>query len=117
MVSNNEITEDELSGRVMSIALAKTVIRENSDVLYGIFSIIKFSGFFPPRDFLNTFFRQGSDPCDQDARMAGWVPFELTAAEYQSVFDWWLSIYPDARVDTLSACHWDEWCTEIIEQD
>src|ERR1700687_1673171 len=50
--------------------IAKQVLAANEAVLYGIFGVIGSSGYFPPRDFLNDFLRQGTDPCDQDGRMS-----------------------------------------------
>ena len=59
------------------LELAKKVLKENSEVLYGTFGIIESSGFFPPINFLNDFLKIGSDPCDQDGRMDNWKPFSL----------------------------------------
>ena len=101
----------------MNIDLAKSVLAENSNVLYGIFGTIKISGYFPPRKFLNQFFSQGSDPCDQDGRMDCWKPFTLSENEYNAILTWWLSKYPDANLDDLGQESWDSWSLEIVEME
>ncbi len=97
------------------IALAKKVLSENTKVLYGIFGIIEASGYFPPRDFLNEFFLGGSDPCDQDGRMESWLPFALSAEEYNLIQLWWHSKYPGTVVDSLNSESWNDWVQEILE--
>lgn len=98
------------------IEKAKNTLAENSEVLYGIFGVIKGSGFFPPRVFLNEFLKAGSDPCDQDGRMENWIPFELTVDEYVEVKEWWVSLYPNAIEDALEQTSWQDWSVEIIER-
>ena len=98
------------------VELAKKVLSENRKVLFGIFGIIKTSGYFPPRDFLNEFLLGGNDPCDQDGRMERWVPFELSAEEYNSIKLWWQSKYPKTAVDSLSSDSWNDWVQEILEK-
>ncbi|MGU5763054.1 hypothetical protein [Aeromonas hydrophila] len=98
------------------IEKAKKVLTENSRVPYGIFGVVRGSGFFPPRFFLNEFLSAGSDPCDQDGRMASWIPFELTAEEYLEIIKWWVSLYPNSIEDALSQSSWQEWSVEIIER-
>ena len=98
------------------IEKAKNVLTENSQVLYGIFGVVRGSGFFPPRLFLNEFLSAGSDPCDQDGRMASWVPFELTAEEYLEIKKWWVSLYPNTIEDALAQSSWQEWSVAIIER-
>jgi len=97
------------------VALAKKVLSENTKVLYGIFGIIETSGYFPPRDFLNEFFLGGSDPCDQDGRMDSWIPFELSAEEYNLIQLWWQSKYPGTVVNKLNSESWNDWVQEILE--
>jgi hypothetical protein len=38
---------------VNSVELAKNILSENAQVLYGIFGQIESSGYFPPKEFLN----------------------------------------------------------------
>jgi hypothetical protein len=101
----------------MSIELAKSVLTENSQVLFGIFGTIKVSGYFPPRKFLNQFFSQGSDPCDQDGRMDNWKPFSINDNEYEAILNWWVSIYPNTVVDDLGQESWGSWSLEIVEME
>ena len=98
------------------IEKAKNVLTDNSKVLYGIFGVIRYSGFFPSRIFLNEFLRAGSDPCDQDGRMASWVPFELAVEEYLEIKEWWVSQYPNTIEDALGQISWRDWTVEIIER-
>lgn len=98
------------------IEKAKDILAENSKVLYGIFGVIKGSGLFPPRVFLNEFLKAGSDPCDQDGRMENWVPFELTVEEYLEIKEWWLLLYPNTIEDALEQTSWLDWSVEIIER-
>ncbi len=91
------------------------VISRNSNVEYGIFGIIDSSKFFPPRELLNTFLFRGSDPCDQDARMDSWEPFELSEDEFDLLFSWWKCAHKHSVVDALSCDNWSDWSVEIIE--
>ncbi|AOE50247.1 hypothetical protein [Kangiella sediminilitoris] len=99
----------------MSIKLAKSILTENSKVLYGIFGLIESSGFFPPRNILNQFLEQGYDPCDQDGRMDNWKPFTLNNEEYQVIANWWLSQHPVSSINDLGVSHWDDWSVKIID--
>ena len=101
----------------MSIELAKRVLTENSHVLYGIFGTIKVSGYFPPIQFLDQFFSQGSDPCDQDGRMDNWKPFVLSENEYKTIANWWVSNHPGTVEDDLGQASWDSWALEIVEME
>ncbi len=98
----------------MSAETAKRVLAENTAVLYGIFGIVDSSGFFPPREFLNQFLVQGSDPCDQDGRMSDWQPFILPPQDYLEVKEWWMVNHPGASEDDLGAECWDEWIQTIL---
>jgi hypothetical protein len=99
-----------------NVVLAKSVLSDNTKVLYGIFGIIDTSGYFPPRRFLNEFLLGGSDPCDQDGRMEGWIPFELSEEEYLLVLSWWQSKYPESVVDHLNSDNWKDWVQVILEE-
>lgn len=94
---------------------ARRVLEENTKVLYGIFGIIDFSGYFPPLPFLNEFFIAGSDPCDQDGRMSCWRPFTLTISEYEEVKAWWVSSRPGTVESPLNSECWSDWIQEILE--
>jgi len=94
---------------------AKRVLDENTKVLYGIFSIIDGSGYFPPLPFLNEFFIAGSDPCDQDSRMGHWRPFKLTPFEYEEVKAWWVSSRSGTVESPLNSECWSDWIQEILE--
>lgn len=98
-----------------NIDLAKKVLLDSTKTLYGIFSIICISSYFPPRVFLNEFLKVGSDLCDQDGRMEDWNPFELNEEEYLEVLSWWQEKYPDAVVDDLDSDNWNDWIEEILE--
>jgi hypothetical protein len=98
-----------------SPALAKRILADNSVVLFGIFGMVETSGFFPPREFLNEFLMVGYDPCDQDGRMASWVPFELSIEGYQLVKDWWIEKHPGTVEDSLSANSWNDWVQCILD--
>ena len=100
-----------------NIELAKKVLKEDSEVLYGIFGIIESSGYFPPRKFLNEFLLAGDDPCDQDGRMDNWKPFTLNAEEYCVIRDWWISVNPNTVVDTLSSDSWEGWVSEMLDKE
>ncbi len=99
----------------MSVERAKEVLTENSNVLYGIFGFIETTWFFPPRNFLNVFLQQGSDPCDQDRRMNPWTPFILSESEYEDVKEWWLSKHPGTVVDDLGESRWNGWTVHLRE--
>jgi hypothetical protein len=98
-----------------SVEIAKQVLTANEAVLYGIFGVIGGSGRFPPRAFLNEFLAWGSDPCDQDGRMAPWKPFALSADEYRAVFAWWVAEHPGAVEDDLGAECWADWVQRVRE--
>ena len=98
-----------------NVALAKRVLADNTEVLYGIFGFIKTSGYFPPCPFLNEFLVAGSDPCDQDGRMESWEPFELSSVEYSLILEWWQLKYPSSRENALKVESWDDWVQEILE--
>lgn len=97
------------------ISLAEKILFENTEVLYGIFGIINTSGYFPPYHFLNEFLLTGNDPCDQDGRMEGWIPFKLSYEEYLEVFSDWCHSYPNTTIDDLNAKSWNDWVQEILE--
>jgi hypothetical protein len=97
-----------------AIELAKIVLLENSKVLYGIFGVIKDTGYFPPQAFLNEFFSLGYDPCDQDQRMECWQPFLLTDDEYIVIKIWWATEHPNTIESSLNALNWDAWILEIL---
>jgi hypothetical protein len=96
---------------------AKRILIENSKVLYGIFGIVKGSGYFPPNEFLNQFLLKGSDPCDQDGRMKDWKPFALSSDNYLLVKEWWVRENPGTVEDSLGADDWMEWTLKILEDD
>jgi len=98
-----------------NIENAKTVLLENARVLYGIFGVVASSNYFPPRDLLNEFLMGGSDPCDQDERMAPWQPFALSPEEFAAVQQWWCELHPDAVTDALGATYWSEWTRELLD--
>jgi len=100
----------------MSVELAKKILVENTNVLYGIFGVVESSGYFPPQNFLNQFLVVGSDPCDQDGRMDSWRPFELNKDEYEIIKEWWLACHSGSVVDDLGEKNWDAWVVEIIER-
>jgi hypothetical protein len=93
---------------------AKRILRTNSRILFGIFGTVESSGYFPPLNFLNEFFLEGSDPCDQDGRMFKWKPFKLTPDEYVATKDWWIDSHPDAIEDSLGETCWSDWVQRII---
>jgi hypothetical protein len=94
---------------------AKRVLDENAKVLYGIFGFISYSGYSPPLPFLNEFFLAGSDPCDQDGRMACWRPFTLMFSEYEVVKEWWLASHLSTVESQLGCECWGDWVQEILE--
>ncbi|MHB1557686.1 MAG: hypothetical protein ACYC61_09420 [Isosphaeraceae bacterium] len=94
---------------------AKRVLEANERVRYGIFGHIGFSGYFPPRCFLNEFFMQGHDPCDEDRRMPPWPPFSLDGEEYDDLKAWWLASHPGDVEDDLGVATWDEWVDQILD--
>jgi len=96
------------------VATAKYVLKEDEDVLYGVFGHIGASGYFPPRQLLNEFLMIGTDPCDQDGLMAPWIPFALEPAEYDEVKAWWMGAHPGTLVSDLGAQSWDEWISAIL---
>ena len=100
----------------MFLQQAKSVLSDNTKVLYGIFGVVESSGYFPPRAFLNEFLMQGSDPCDQDRRSAEWSPVSLSPEEYSELKEWWISSHPDAVVDSLGVNCWDDWIGEILNR-
>ncbi len=93
---------------------AKQVLEANAGVLYGIFGVIEGTGYFPPLPFLNEFLAKGYDPCDQDGRMADWVPFTLSPEAYAEVKSWWLKRNPGAVEDALEATSWEEWVQTLL---
>lgn len=96
---------------------AKSVLRRDEAVLFGIFGIIGGSGYFPPREFLNEFLMAGSDPCDQDGRMAHWQPFTLSPIEYDVVRAWWVASHPGAVTSDLGVGGWDDWVQVILNPE
>lgn len=101
---------------VDNISKAKHILMENTQVLYGIFGMIDTSGYFPPLAFLNSFLMAGSDPCDQDGRMAPWRPFSLNEAEYGEVKAWWIASRPGTVESALNCESWDDWVQMILEK-
>jgi hypothetical protein len=100
---------------VMSnIEKAKEVLSENSEVLYGIFGVVKSSAYFPPLSFLNEFLILGYDPCDQDQRMKPWAPFKLTNDEYNILLNWWQLSNPNCSSNSLGTECWDDWVQIIL---
>lgn len=99
----------------MNTELAKKLIMENSNVLYGIFGIVESSGYFPTHSLLNQFLMLGNDPCDQDCSMKSWKPFRLTDDEYSNILSWWLESHPGSQVSDLGVKSWHEWSYEVIE--
>ena len=97
------------------IKLAKTVLNENSKILYGIFGVVESSGYFPTREILNGFLMQGNDPCDQDGRMSSWQSFELDELEYDQVQAWWVSNHPDVKTDSMGHHNWNNWIDDILD--
>jgi hypothetical protein len=98
------------------VVSAKRVLEVNEAVLYGVFGMIRGSGYFPPRMFLNEFLMSGNDPCDQDQRMGTWMPIELSADDYREVLSWWVGRHPDAVEDRLGAECWNDWVHEILNR-
>jgi hypothetical protein len=100
-----------------NIDLAKRVLLADTQIrTVGIFGAIAYSGYFPPRPFLNEFLMEGHDLCDQDERMESWKPFSLTAEEYCAVKAWWQSIHPDSVEDALESTCWHDWAVEVIDR-
>ena len=97
--------------------LAKSILEDNQNVLYGIFGVVVSSSWFQPANFLNELLQGGGDPCDQDGRMPTWSPFSLTAREYEEVKQWWLELHPQSQVSDLGVEDWSEWSFEIIHGD
>ena len=99
---------------VNSVELAKKILSENAQVLYGIFGQIESSGYFPPQEFLNEFLIHGSDPCDQDGRMNRWIPFTLSAENYEVIKEWWIRNNPGTIENSLGVNCWDDWIQVIL---
>lgn len=99
-----------------SLEDAKRVLAANEAVLYGIFGVIASSNFFPPRIFLNEFLMRGSDPCDQDRRMAPRLPFVVSPDEYRELKAWWAVSHPAAVEDDLGTNCWDDWVQEMLNR-
>jgi hypothetical protein len=97
-----------------SVELAKQVLEDNQNVLYGVFGHVATSPWFPPARFLNEFLGVGHDPCDQDERMGHWKPFALTNDEYEEVKRWWLTNHPNSNEDELGVSSWDEWVFHLL---
>jgi len=97
------------------LTLAKKVLMEDSEVLYGIFGLISSSGYFPPMAFLNEFLLAGHDPCDQDGRMAHWQPFALSLEDYQRLKEWWILGHPGSVENALGETNWNDWAVAIVE--
>ena len=95
---------------------AKQVLAANEAVLYGVFGVIGYSGYFPPRRFLNEFLLGGTDPCDQDGRMPDWRPFAVGPEEYDDLKEWWFAGHVGATEDDLGVDSWDEWVQEILNR-
>ncbi len=97
------------------LELAKTIISTNVGVLYGAFSIIDSSEYFPPLHILNDFLFTGTDACDQDGRMPDWEPFKLALDDYGFLKAWWFESHPDAREDALDSTSWNDWFCAVLE--
>lgn len=97
-----------------SLEEAKRVLTANESVPYGIFGVVSSSDVFPPYEFLNEFFAQGSDPCDQDFRMGKWVPFRLTLEEYSAIKLWWSEQHPNATEERLHVTNWYDWVQALL---
>jgi hypothetical protein len=100
-----------------AVQFAKQILAANEEVLFGIFGQIGRSRYFPPQEYLNEFFKQGSDPCDQDSRMGQWRPFVLSMTEFEDVFSWWAERHPGTVVTDLDTSSWHNWIQVILQQD
>ena len=99
-----------------SLDTAKRVLAADEAVLFGIFGVIGSSGYFPPCGILNEFLMRGYDPCDQDRRMSGWPPFEVTLEEYHELKNWWVAHHAGAVEDGLGTACWDDWVQEVLNR-
>jgi hypothetical protein len=97
-----------------AVKTAKRVLEADEAVLYGIFGVIRGSGYFPLREFLNEFLMGGNDPCDQDGRMSGWQPFALSPEEYDEIKAWWAAGHPGAVASDLGVGCWSDWVQVIM---
>ncbi len=107
---------DDKPNVVGSVELAKWVLVADEEVEFGIFGQIGYSGFFPPREFLNEFLMSGHDPCDQDGRMPAWTPFVVSPEEYAALKAWWTTLHAGAVEDDLGAACWGDWVQEILNR-
>ena len=99
------------------IDVATRVLTADEAVMYGIFGVIRLSGYFPPREFLNEVFMVGYDPCDQDGRMDGWEPFALSPGEYDEVKAWWVSRHLETVTSDLGVGSWNDWVQVILHPE
>jgi len=100
-----------------SLEMARRVLAANEDVPFGIFGIISSCPYFPPRDFLNEFLMGGSDPCDQDGVIGGWLPFTVSPEEYRELLAWWQAAHPGAVASDLGVGCWDHWIQVILNPE
>ncbi len=100
-----------------AVDAAKRVLEADEQVPYGIFGHVGGSGYFPSREFLNEFLIVGCDPCDQDGRLARWMPFVLRSEEYDVIQRWWVAKHNGAVVSDLGAACWDEWVQRILNPE
>jgi hypothetical protein len=107
---------DERRDNAGSVELAKWVLVADEEVQFGIFGHIAWSGFFPPRAFLNEFLMRGHDPCDQDGRMPAWPPIAVSPQEYAALKAWWVARHAGAVEDALGAACWGDWVQEILNR-
>lgn len=104
-----------MGSKTCNVERAKTVLLQNTKILYGIFGVIACSNYFPPRELLNEFLMGGIDSCDQDGRMPPWQPFALLPEEYVAIEAWWSELNPGTCTDRLAAANWSEWAVAVLE--
>lgn len=100
---------------MQKVEKAKKVLLDDTRGLFGIFGIIETTGYFPPCSFLNEFFMEGHDPCDQDRRMESWESFLLSSSEYLELKEWWIAKHPGTEESSLDTECWDDWVQEVLE--
>ncbi|MGY8769420.1 MAG: hypothetical protein ACKVH8_13460 [Pirellulales bacterium] len=98
------------------VRLAKNVLKADIEGLYGVMGHVGNSDYPPPRKFLNEFFEEGHDSCDQDGRIPSWEPFSLDEDEYKEIKQWWINQYPDATEDSLGVESWGDWVFIILHE-